>query len=390
MKIAFVVQRYGPEVMGGSELHCRLIAERVAAAGHSVSVYTTCAREYTTWKNFYPPGESKLNGVSVRRFPVTGERDMESFNEYSDWIFFHDHTERDELEWLDRQGPVAPDLLEALEKEEGQHDAFIFFTYLYYTTFWGLRRIKGRKTLVPTAHDEPAIRLGVMREVFARPAAFMFNTESERKMLAAHFPFADKRQEIVGVGVEFPGRLDTAGFCRKQGLVPPFVLYAGRIEPGKGCLELIAHFLAVSPRRPDLTLALIGNRLMELPSHPKIRYLGFVSPEEKNMAMAAAAVTIHPSRLESLCMAAQESLAVRTPILVQEASDPLKEHCLRGQCGLYYSDAREFGAALELLLGDSRLRKVLGENGFSYVQDNYSWPKVLAKYESLFRFLSSA
>jgi glycosyltransferase involved in cell wall biosynthesis len=390
MKIAFVVQRYGPEVMGGSELHCRLIAERVAGAGHSVSVYTTCARDYTTWENFYPPGEAKLNGVSVRRFPVARTRKMESFNEYSDWIFFHDHTERDELEWLDRQGPVAPDLMEALEKEESQQDIFIFFTYLYYTTFWGLRRIKGRKTMVPTAHDEPALGLGIMKEVFARPAAFMFNTESERKMLGTRFSFADKYQEVVGVGVEIPERLDTAGFCRRQGLVQPFVLYAGRIEPGKGCLELIEHFLAVTPRRPDLTLALIGNRLMDLQPHPKIRYLGFVSPAEKDAAMAAAALTIHPSRLESLCMAVQESLAVRTPILVQEASDPLKEHCLRGQCGLYYSNGREFAAALELLLGDSRLRKVLGENGFSYIRENYSWPKVMEKYERLFRFLASA
>ncbi len=389
MKIALVVQRYGPEVMGGSELHCRLIAERIAAAGHAVTVYTTCAREYTTWENFYPAGESKLNGVSVRRFLVAKTRQMASFNEYSDWIFSNDHTENDELEWLDRQGPVAPDLLEALEKDEQRHDAFIFFTYLYYTTFWGLRRIRGRKTLVPTAHDEPALRLGVMKEVFARPAAFMFNTESERKMLGARFPFAGKYQAIVGVGVDIPDRPDTAGFCRKHGLVPPFILYAGRIEPGKGCRELIDHFLAASPQRPELSLVLIGNLLMDLPSNPEIRYLGFVTPEEKDAAMAAAALTVHPSRLESLCMAAQESLAVRTPLLVQEAADPLKEHCLRGQCGLYYSDAREFAAALNLLAGDSRLRKALGENGFSYVQDHYAWPKVLEKYKRLFRFLSS-
>ena len=50
MKIAFVVQRYGTEILGGSEYHCRLIAERVAQH-HQVEVLTTCAREYTTWQN---------------------------------------------------------------------------------------------------------------------------------------------------------------------------------------------------------------------------------------------------------------------------------------------------------------------------------------------------
>lgn len=388
MKIAFVVQRYGREVMGGSELHCRLLAERLAASGYEVTVYTTTAKDYITWKDEFPAGESELNRVLVRRFKVEKLRDIQSFNDYSDWIFSHDHSEKDEWEWLERQGPVAPGLLEALERDEAEHDVFIFFTYLYYTTYWGLKRIKGKKTLVPTAHDEPALRLGVMKEVFSSPHAFMFNTEAERQMLSRLFSFEGKYQEIVGVGVDFPENLDTEKFCRQYDLAPPFILYAGRIEPGKGCRELLDYFLRSSPDLPQLSLVLIGNLLMDLPAHPKVRYLGFLSTQEKNAAMAAAQTTVHPSHFESLCMAAQESLAVRTPLLVQEAAAPLKEHCLKGRCGLYYSQAEEFASALGLLHKDARLRKALGENGFAYVQKNYAWPIVIAKYERLFQHLS--
>jgi len=390
MKIAFVVQRYGQDVLGGAELLCRLVAERLGAAGHDVAVYTTCAKDYITWKNEFSAGETILNGVKVKRFKVERTRDIDSFNKHSDWIFSHDHTEKDEWEWLERQGPCVPDLLEALEREENDHDLFIFVTYLYYTTYWGLKRIKGKKALVPTAHDEPPLYLGIMKELFSLPHGFMFNTESERKLLGRLFSFEGKFQDIAGVGVEIPESLDRASFCRKYDLTSPFILYAGRIEPGKGCQELVDYFLRSSPMNPDLSLVLIGKLLMDLPVHPKIKYIGFLSPEEKNVAMASADVTIHPSHLESLCMAALESLAVKTPILVQEAANPLKDHCLRGQCGLFYSNAEEFEAALRLLLGDSRLSRILGEKGFAYVQENYAWPRVIGKYERLFRHLTAA
>ena len=53
MKLAFIVQRYGTEILGGAEYLCRLIAER-QSSHHQVDVLTTCARDYITWKNEYP------------------------------------------------------------------------------------------------------------------------------------------------------------------------------------------------------------------------------------------------------------------------------------------------------------------------------------------------
>ena len=84
------------------------------------------------------------------------------------------------------------------------YDAFVFFTYLYAPTVLGLQIDPARSILVPTAHDEPAIHLSIYRDVFGLPAAIAFNTEVERRVLAANFPLRAAEQEIIGCGVDLP------------------------------------------------------------------------------------------------------------------------------------------------------------------------------------------
>jgi len=55
--VAFVVQRYGADVTGGSEALARAVAERLSAF-HEITVFTTCARDYVTWRNELAAGKS--------------------------------------------------------------------------------------------------------------------------------------------------------------------------------------------------------------------------------------------------------------------------------------------------------------------------------------------
>ena len=203
MKIAFIVQRYGTEILGGSEYHCRLIAERLAPR-HHVEVLTTCAADYITWKNEYPEGTDRVRGVTVRRFANAQTRDIDAFNRYSEWIFTSQHTREDEMEWLRQQGPWCPALLEYLERNHQQYDVLIFFTYLYAPTVLGMRIAPEKSILVPTAHDEPAIRLEIYKELFSAPAGIAYNTEVERRFLTTHFSIRAIEEETVGCGVDLP------------------------------------------------------------------------------------------------------------------------------------------------------------------------------------------
>jgi len=170
LKIAFVVQRYGLEVNGGAEFHCRLVAEHLSKY-FDVEVLTTCAVDYITWKNDYPEGVETLNGVLVRRFPVDYERDLLKFNKFSEKIFGNIHTCEDEVEWMKLQGPYSTKLLYYIKNTKDDYTYFIFFTYLYCTTFFGLPLVKEKALLVPTAHDEPPIYLSIFSSLFNNPQA---------------------------------------------------------------------------------------------------------------------------------------------------------------------------------------------------------------------------
>ncbi len=424
MKIAFVIQRYGTEVLGGAEHLCRLVAERLTAQ-HDVEVLTTCARDYVTWKNEYPEGSDRIRGVTVRRFANALTRDLAAFNTYSEWIYTHEHSRQDEMEWLKQQGPWSPALVEYIKRQHQQYDVLVFFTYLYAPTVLGLEACASRSVLVPTAHDEPPIHLGLFKQVFSSPAAIIYNTDSEQRFVKSAFPDRPLLEEVAGVGVDlpqhnpyprmpappdeegdeqqedagdsagaaaFPAHLTARGavFRRRHRLEGPLLLYGGRIDPGKGCEELIEYFNAYVSDGGEATLALMGAKMMSLPEDPHVRFAGLLSDRERMDALEAATVVVCPSPFESLSLLALEALSVGTPILVNARSEVLVEHCIRSNGGLYYATRDEFVECLKLLMADAGLRAAMGRNGRDYVRRNYRWDVVLAKYERVFAKVRNA
>ncbi len=412
MKVGFVIQRYGTEILGGSEYHCRLIAERLASR-HQVEVLTTCARDYVTWANEYPEGVDRVRGVNVRRFANARTRDIAAFNAYSDWIFNNAHSRQDEMEWLKQQGPWCPALQEYLERNSQSYDILIFFTYLYAPTVLGLKVDPSKSLLVPTAHDEPAIRLSIYKDVFSLPAGMVYNTEVEKKFLQETFEIRAIADEVVGCGVDLtplrdgglpdpddeaaitfepeplPAHLRQRGsfFRRRHRIDGKFALYGGRIDPGKGCEELFEYFSTYVADGGDSTLFLMGAKLMPIPEEPWVRFGGVLTDQERLHALEAATVVIVPSPFESLSLLALEAFAVGTPVLANARSEVVAAHCKASNAGLYYGEREEFVEALRLLMDDERLRRAMGRNGREYIRRNYRWDIIIGKYERLFTAL---
>jgi glycosyltransferase involved in cell wall biosynthesis len=386
--IAFVVQRYGPEITGGSESLARALAERLAAE-YQITVFTTCARDYVTWRNELAEGSECIGGVEVLRFRAEEERDLASFNAFSEELYARAHTEQEELLWLRRQGPYVPRLLEALAAGKDRFEAVVFFTYLYFPTYWGLKAAPERSILVPTAHDEPPLRFGIYAAMFEIPRALAFLTRPEEDLVRSRFRLRGGPAVVAGMGVETPGAPDVEGFRTRHHLGGPYVLYAGRIDAGKGCGEMITSYERYRRERKGAAeLILIGELAMPAPGLPGVRYLGFLSAEEKMAALAGARAVICPSPYESLSIVLLEGMSLGTPALASARSPVLKDHCLRSNGGLFYEDADEFVEALDLLVRDPRLQGALGENARAYVGENYRWEAVLARYRGLIEAVS--
>jgi glycosyltransferase involved in cell wall biosynthesis len=390
VRLGVVVQRYGTEVNGGAELHARYIAE-LLARHHDVEVFTTCARDYVTWRDEYPPGAEAIGRVTVSRFPVARERDPEDFGRRSRSVFEQVHSVADELAWLESEGPTSPALIDAVSARRDEFDFFIFFSYRYYHAWHGIRRLADRAILVPTAERDAAIGVSIFGQIFRRVRGLMYNSPEERAMIQAVSGNGDVPGVVVGVGSRLPAGSSPERFRQKYGIEHPFVVYVGRIDENKGCRELFHYFTNYRPRFGQrLSLVLIGTSLLPIPDDPRIVHLGFVSDQDKFDAIAAAQALIMPSYFESLSMVALEAWGLGRPVLANGRCDVLRGQCIRSRAALYYESFEEFSETLFTLTMKPQLNAALGENGRRFYQQHYDWPVIERKYQDMLWRLKEA
>jgi glycosyltransferase involved in cell wall biosynthesis len=380
VKVAIVVQRYGADISGGAELHARYIAERLAKHVH-VEVLTTCAIDYVTWRNSLPGGADTVHGVTVRRFPVARERDPDEFGRLSERTFLQRHALRDELSWLDAEGPTSPELISYIRTHESSFDFFIFFSFRYYHAYHGVRAVPAKAILVPTAERDGALGLAMFGPIFRGVRAFMYNSFEERALIQGVSGNTEVPGVVVGVGSEIPEQTSAARFRRKFDFRDRFAIYIGRIDENKGCAELFDFFQRYSRAVADgMHLVLIGNPIIPIPGHPRIHHLGFVNDQDKFDALSAAELLIMPSYLESLSMVALEAWALGKPVLANGKCDVLRGQCIRSNGGLYYESFDEFLETLRAIDMGPALASALGRNGREYFAKHYSWPIIERKY----------
>lgn len=377
-RIAVVIQRYGTEVNGGAEVYARDIAKRLSEF-YEVDILTTTALNDASWENFYETGTTQDEKLTVIRFPVDHKKCIYRQFILSKLLFrtpFRSLTL--EKKWIAYQGPYSPEAIRYIEEKKDDYDAFIFITYLFYLTAFGLPKVADKSIMIPTAHDERPIWLRYYRELLTKPKAIGFLTEEEKQFVSSIANISQKDVSVIGSGVNTPEHTNSERFRKKYKLTSRYVIYCGRVSTGKGCDNLFSYFEKYKKiTESELELVILGKIDLPDPSKEYIHCFGFVSDEDKFDALSGAEALILPSQYESLSLSVLESLSLGIPVLVNGQSEVLKGHCIRSHAGLYYLSEEEFLEKLKVIDDDTSEYQKMRTLAPQYVQKYYSWDRTI-------------
>ena len=398
MKLSFVTPRYGKEIVGGAEYAIGQLAAHCLKFGNiEAEILTTTAGDERTWSKKYETGLENVDGIDVRRF--TNESiDREAFDSWGTRFNgrMAEMSEDDFQQWLTRQGPYSPELLNAIE--ECDSDAIVFHPMLSSPASHGIFRAKVPTVLHPALHDEPLSRMSGYKKVVNAASLLCFSTFFEQSLSRELYGSDLIKQSVLGFGIDEPSvilsEVEGSNHLASLGLKKNnYAIVLGRVDPGKGS-DLVAKFFEEykAEHDNDLKLVFVGpvssssilsNLSFLTKNEDSILVTGAVSEDEKNVLISNSFALINPSVTESFSLVVLEAMKAQVPVIVNAACGPTVEHVERSDSGYIFESYSSFAACLELASEDSKDRDLRIINGYTYVQNNYSWEHIISKYKKL-------
>ncbi len=377
MRVAIVVPRYGPDVLGGAETQARGFAEAAVRRGWYVEVWTTCAHSHYTWKNVYPPGKGWCRGVLVHRFPIT-DWDPGSQAELNlKMAACGALSVADQYRWLESGAHSAP-LYEHVVHHAAEFDVVVTLPYAMPLAHYAAWAAPEHVVMWPCLHDEPYTYTEPIRLLLESVWGVMFNSPEESDLALGRLKIHPARHAVLGEGVILTPFSSDQIRVRMDHL-----LYIGRLEGGKNLPLLYEYVQRYFAEGGNLRLIVMGGGPLEPPSHPAFEYRGFLSEEEKARACASALALCQPSLNESFSLTIMESWLAGRPVLVHEDCAVTRGHVRRSKGGLWFRTYEEFAGAIQWLQSNPEKAARMGENGKRYVLSNYTWERVLDRFERL-------
>lgn len=351
-------------------------ARALVARGHVVEVFTTDALDETSRSR--APRSNTEDGVLVHRF-----------ENLSNWLAYH-HYRFLPRGFLRALRNAAPD---AIHLSEMRHELAI--------GAWRLAR-RHQVPLLVSAHGTLPVRTGpkaIVRRAYdlkwvlpmVRGAAALLAQTAHEADLYRQFGARDDRIHLLPLGIDDPpaatGELLDLGVPEDA----PFLLFLGRISPLKGVTRLIAAFLSIAARHPDLHLVIAGRD--DSGGLAEAKALAATSPFGRRVTFPgpiygaarfdayrrARGFVMVPTHFEETSLASLEAASVATPLLVTEQADvPYLDEF---KAGIRVAHDGDVAPGLEALVGGDR--RAMGDAARRMIEERHRWSVVAERLEEI-------
>ena len=270
VRLAFVIQRYGLEVNGGAELHCRLAGRAAGAAAPGRGVRDPRPRLPRVEE---PLPEGHRGGERHPRPPLTVQRTRNArvFASLSNLCFHETHTREEEEAWVRENGPFSPDLVKAVAAARDRFDRFLFYCYRYYHSYHGLPAVARPRD--PRAHGRGGpgrSTSGSSSRFFHAPARHRLpDARRSRRSSRTRAATARCRASSSAAASTCPRPDPALDFRAKHGLDAAVRPLRRPHRPEQGRVTLFAYFRKfLEETGPDVDLVLAGKSVVPIPDAP--------------------------------------------------------------------------------------------------------------------------
>jgi glycosyltransferase involved in cell wall biosynthesis len=390
--LVFVCPRYPTRHAGGAEVHCRRVAERMAARGHRVELLATTAEDHFSWKGEGGERSFDKNGIRVRLFAPDPREALTRFHEIERKIAEGiSLSAEEERIWL-ANSVNSRGLYDHIESVADAADYFIFMPYLFGLTINGAKIRPEKTLLIPCLHEENFAHLSCIRELFRGVRGILFNSPPEMELARKWYDLPSEKLFLVSLGFERRLDADPGRFRERFKIDQPYLTFAGRREEGKNfflLLEMTRLFQRIYPGRVVFVTMGSPPVPLEETDRGQVFDLGFVSEQDKADCFAGALMNCQPSTNESLSITVMESWLYGRPVLVNRRCDVTAYWADLSRGGLAFSDYFEFEQIVVFALEYPDIAAEMGRNGREFVESNFHWDRIVSRFEHALEKISA-
>jgi glycosyltransferase involved in cell wall biosynthesis len=195
---------------------------------------------------------------------------------------------------------------------------------------------------------------------------------------------------VVSNGVDF-GDVENIRQYQLDGHV---IFYVGMLEKRKGVDILIRAISIIKKDISEIHLFIAGtgkeeinlkNLVKELNVEENVKFLGFISEEEKYSYYKSADVCVFPSRFDWSPVVLPEAMACGNPVVASNVGG-IPYIVEDGKTGLLFEfeNVEDLAEKIITLVKDKELREKMGEAGKGRVKE-FSWEKVAARTVGVYK-----